>query len=58
MTNPHPIDVEKLLADELASASPDLLRGLLSTFIQALMSAEADALCELSFDDQGLDGQV
>jgi putative transposase len=34
MTDPHPIDVEKLLADQLAIASPDLLRGLLSTFIQ------------------------
>jgi putative transposase len=45
MTNHHPIDVEKLLTDQLATASPDLLRGLLSTFIQALMSAEADALC-------------
>jgi hypothetical protein len=44
VTSPHPIDVEKLLADQLATASPDLLRGLLSTFIQALMSAEADAL--------------
>jgi transposase-like protein len=32
------------LADQLASASPDLLRGLLSTFIQALMSAEASAV--------------
>jgi putative transposase len=40
MTNSHPIDVEKLLADQLATASPDLLRGLLSTFIAALMSAE------------------
>jgi transposase-like protein len=45
MTASHPIDVEKLLADQLASASPDLLRNLLSTFIAALMSAEADALC-------------
>jgi putative transposase len=45
MTDPHPIDVEKLLADQLAIASPDLLRGLLSTFIQALMSAEAGAVC-------------
>jgi putative transposase len=45
MTSSHPIDVEKLLADQLATASPDLLRGLLSTFIQALMSAEADSAC-------------
>ncbi len=40
-----PIDVEKLLAEQLAQASPDLLRGLLSVFIQALMSAEADTVC-------------
>jgi transposase-like protein len=45
MTSSHPIDVEKLLADQLAQASPDLLRGLLSTVIHALMSAEADAIC-------------
>jgi putative transposase len=45
MTSSQPIDVEKLLADQLAEASPDLLRGLLSTFIQALMAAEADAVC-------------
>jgi putative transposase len=44
-TTSHPIDVEKLLADQLATASPDLLRGLLSTFIATLMSAEADAVC-------------
>ena len=44
MTWPHHINVEKLLADQLAT-SPDLLRRLLSTFIQALMSVEADALC-------------
>jgi putative transposase len=40
MTSSHPIDVEKLLADQLATASPDLLRSLLSTFIAALMSAD------------------
>ena len=31
--------------ETLASASPDLLRSMLSTFIQTLMGAEADALC-------------
>ncbi|KCS82616.1 transposase, partial [Mycobacterium tuberculosis] len=45
MTSSHLIDAEQLLADQLAQASPDLLRGLLSTFIAALMGAEADALC-------------
>ncbi len=43
MTSSHLIDTEQLLADQLAQASPDLLRGLLSTFIAALMGAEADA---------------
>ena len=51
MTNPHPIDVEKLLADQLGTASPDLLRGLLSTFIAALMSAEADAVCGAEYGE-------
>ncbi|EFP53529.1 transposase [Mycobacterium tuberculosis SUMu012] len=37
MTSSHLIDAEQLLADQLAQASPDLLRGLLSTFIAALM---------------------
>ncbi len=41
MTSSHLIDTEQLLADQLAQASPDLLRGLLSTFIAALMGAEA-----------------
>jgi putative transposase len=52
MTNPHPIDVEKLLADQLATASPDLLRGLLSAFMAALMSAEADALCGAGYRER------
>lgn len=52
MTSPHPIDVEKLLADQLATASPDLLRGLLSTFIHALMGAEADALCGAGYGER------
>jgi transposase-like protein len=39
------IDPVRLLHDQLAAASPDLLRSLLSTFIDALMSAEADAVC-------------
>jgi putative transposase len=38
------IDPARLLEEQLESASPDLLRGMLSTFIHALMSAEADAL--------------
>jgi putative transposase len=35
----------QFLHDQLAAASPDVLRSLLSTFIDALMSAETDAIC-------------
>jgi putative transposase len=39
------IDPARFLHDQLASASPDPLRSLLSSFVDALMSAEADAIC-------------
>ena len=39
------IDPARLLHDQLAAASPDLLRWLLTTFIDTLMSAEADTIC-------------
>src|SRR5579875_2646709 len=39
------IDPARFLHDQVAAASPDLLRSLLTTFIDALMSAEADAVC-------------
>src|SRR3954453_14246232 len=42
----HPsIDPARFLHEHLAEASPDLLRSLLSTMIDTLMSAEADAVC-------------
>lgn len=39
------IDPARFLHDQLTSTSPDLLRSLLTTFVDALMSAEADAAC-------------
>ena len=45
MTTPSSIDPSRFLHEQLATASPDLLRDLLSRFIDALMSAEADAVC-------------
>jgi transposase-like protein len=42
---PSSIDPARFLIDQLESASPDLLRSMLTTFINALMSAEADAAC-------------
>jgi putative transposase len=43
--NPHSIDLSALVAEQLERAEPDLLRSMLHSFIQALMSAEADAVC-------------
>src|SRR4051812_15488960 len=46
----HGLDVHRsipahFLHEQLAQASPDLLRQMLTTFINTLMSAEADAVC-------------
>jgi transposase-like protein len=45
MTVRSSIDPAHLLEEQLAQASPDLLRELLGTFINTLLSAEADAVC-------------
>jgi transposase-like protein len=44
MTAPHIVDPAGLLGEALAEASPDLMRGLLQTVINALLSADADAV--------------
>src|SRR3954449_3382273 len=49
MTVTPSIDPARLLEEQLAQASPDLLRELLTTFINTLMSAEADAVCGASY---------
>jgi hypothetical protein len=46
VTAPSSIDPARFLRDQLASALPDLLRQMLTTFINTLMSAEADAICD------------
>ena len=43
------IDPARLLEEQLAQASPDLLRELLTTFVNTLMSAEADAVCGAAY---------
>jgi transposase-like protein len=45
MTVNPSIDPARLLEEQLAQASPDLLRELLQSFINTLLSAEADAVC-------------
>src|SRR3954451_15722708 len=43
--DPNSIDLPAFMAEHLERAEADLLRSMLSTFVQALMSAEADAIC-------------
>jgi transposase-like protein len=45
MTATPSIDPEVFLHEQLAHASPDLMRDPLSTFINALLSAQADTVC-------------
>lgn len=44
MTAPHIVDPARLLGEALAEASPDLMRQLLQTMINALLCADADAV--------------
>ena len=55
MTAPSSIDPARFLHDQLESASPDLLRSMLTTFINTLMSAEADAVCGAPYGMPGPD---
>ena len=45
MTAAPSIDPEQFLHEQLAQASPDLMRQMLETFINALLSAQADSVC-------------
>ncbi|MCE0485427.1 IS256 family transposase [Ornithinimicrobium sediminis] len=45
MTARSSIDPEQFLHEQLAQASPDLMRQMLTTFINALLSAQADTVC-------------
>jgi len=45
MTAPRIVDPGAVLGQALSDASPDLMRHLLGTVINSLLSAEADAVC-------------
>ncbi|MBF6445559.1 IS256 family transposase [Nocardia farcinica] len=45
MTSVEPIDPNQPFADQLAAASPDLLRQMLASFMHTMMNTEADAIC-------------
>ena len=49
MTVMPSIDPARLIEEQLSQASPDLLRELLTLFINTLMSAEADAVCGAAY---------
>src|SRR3954466_7762509 len=55
MTAPRSIDPAHFLHEQLAQASPDLLRQMLTTFINTLMSAEADAVCGAEYGARSAD---
>ena len=46
------IDMSGWLHEQLAQASPDLLRAMVTTFAEALMGAEADAVCGAPFGER------
>ena len=45
MTAPHIVDPAHVLGNLLTQASPDMMRTLLQTLINALLSADADQVC-------------
>jgi putative transposase len=49
MTAPDSVPLHAAIEANLASASPDLLRAMVKTFADALMSAEADSLCNAEY---------
>src|SRR6478736_3667000 len=49
MTVVPSIDPARFLEEHLSQASPDLLRQMLSTFINTLLSADADQVCGASY---------
>jgi hypothetical protein len=49
MTVAPSIDPARFLHDHLEQASPDLLRDMLTTFINTLLSADADAVCGAAY---------
>jgi len=43
--DPKSIDLSTFVSEHLERAEPDLLRSMLQAFVEALMGAEADAIC-------------
>ena len=52
MAAPDSVDPVQLLEQHLASASPDLLREMIATFANAMMSAHADQACGAGYGER------
>ena len=52
MTVVPSIDLSGWLTEQLGQASPDLLRQMITTFVQALMGAEADTMCGAGYGER------
>ena len=52
MTAMPSIDPAQFLTEQLSQASPDLMRDLLTTFVNALLSAQADAVCGAGYGER------
>ncbi len=52
MTAGLSIDPAQFLTEQLDQASPDLMRNLLTTFVNALLSAQADAVCGAGYGER------
>jgi putative transposase len=52
MAAPHDIDVSELLAQHLAGASPDVLRQMIASLANAMMSAQADQVCGAGYGER------
>ena len=55
MTATQSIDLPGWMAEQLFQASPDLLRAMLQAFAEALMSADADEVCDAGYGQRNPD---
>src|SRR4051794_12278834 len=49
------VNAAGVVREHLESASPDVLRAMVKTFAEALMSAEADAVCGATYGERSED---
>ena len=52
MTAPESVDPAGSWREQIESASPDLLRAMVKTFAEALMSSEANAVCGAGYGER------